>query len=172
MNNNINDIVDYIINRFERGGKNELTMLKLQKLLYYAQAWYLVNKGKNKRLFIGKFEAWVHGPVNREIFNRFKETHSLYSLAQKNDILHTFNINNIPEEDIDFINDFLDNFGEFSGADLERMSHSEKPWQEARGDLHILESCSTEIDEETMGKFYEKKLIESGKRKIEEALWQ
>ena len=33
---------------------------------YYAQAWYLVNKGKNKRLFIGKFEAWVHGPVNRE----------------------------------------------------------------------------------------------------------
>lgn len=83
MNNNINDIVDYIINRFERGGKNDLTMLKLQKLLYYAQAWYLVNKGKNKRLFIGKFEAWVHGPVNREIFNRFKETHSLYSLAQK-----------------------------------------------------------------------------------------
>ena len=34
MNNNINDIVDYIINRFERGGKNDLDVYKRQQMTY------------------------------------------------------------------------------------------------------------------------------------------
>ena len=45
--NNINDIVDYIINRFERGGKNDLTMLKLQKLLSVSYTHLDVYKRQN-----------------------------------------------------------------------------------------------------------------------------
>ena len=40
---------------------------KLQKLCYYAQAWNLVFNGQ--KMFNGEFEAWVHEPVNRSLWN-------------------------------------------------------------------------------------------------------
>ena len=41
--------------------KESMTHLKLQKLCYYAQAWYLTIYGQ--RLFNEEFQAWLHGPV-------------------------------------------------------------------------------------------------------------
>ena len=69
--NSIHDITDYIILRVKSEDRfASLINLKLQKLLYYVQAWsYGINK---KPMFDGEFEAWIHGPVNREIYNRFK----------------------------------------------------------------------------------------------------
>ena len=64
--NSIHDITDYIILRVKSEDRfASLINLKLQKLLYYVQAWsYGINK---KPMFDGEFEAWIHGPVNREI---------------------------------------------------------------------------------------------------------
>src|SRR5579871_1664070 len=53
----------------ERG--DVLTNLKLQKLLYYAQAWHLVHK--DKYLFSEDFQAWIHGPVLPSQYQRFKK---------------------------------------------------------------------------------------------------
>lgn len=63
--NSIHDITDYIILRVKSEDRfASLINLKLQKLLYYVQAWsYGINK---KPMFDGEFEAWIHGPVNRE----------------------------------------------------------------------------------------------------------
>ena len=71
--NSIHDITDYIILRVKSEDRfASLINLKLQKLLYYVQAWsYGINK---KPMFDGEFEAWIHGPVNREIYNRFNST--------------------------------------------------------------------------------------------------
>jgi uncharacterized phage-associated protein len=49
----------------------EMTNLKLQKLLYYCQAWYLAFLGKP--LFGERIEAWIHGPVVPPVFGSFKE---------------------------------------------------------------------------------------------------
>jgi len=57
-------IADYFIYKGKEENK-PITNKKLQKLLYYSQAWYLVfNK---KPLFKDKIEAWVHGPAIRTI---------------------------------------------------------------------------------------------------------
>ena len=48
-----------------------ISNLKLQKLLYYAQAWHLAIY--DTRLFPERFQAWVHGPVIPEIYHRYKE---------------------------------------------------------------------------------------------------
>ena len=53
-------VADYIILFFRERGEN-ITNLKLQKLLYYAQAWNLAIN--NKRLMDANFQAWIHGPV-------------------------------------------------------------------------------------------------------------
>lgn len=152
MMNSINDIVDYIIDRFERGGKNDLTMLKLQKLLYYAQAYYLANY--NKPLFDEEFQAWVHGPVNREIFDRFKETHSLYSITTCKDLRMGFDEEVLAKDDREYIDDFLNSFGHLSGADLEVMSHNDAPWIKARNGLKPLEECENVIPKDEMLIYY------------------
>ena len=64
--------------------KQSMSPKKLQKILYYAYAWTLAllnddEEHLNNRLFDSKFEAWVHGPVNREIYNRFNPAKYLYS---------------------------------------------------------------------------------------------
>lgn len=150
--NNIHDIADYLIDKLSYGGKTDLTMLKLQKLLYYAQAWYLVNN--NNRLFDGPFQAWVHGPVNRDVFDRFKDTHYLYTVAKPCDKQATYKTENISEEDRRYLDDFLEVYGSSTGTDLERQSHFERPWLEARGNIGPLDACTNEINEEIMREFY------------------
>ena len=46
-----------------------LTHMRLQKLLYYAQGWHLAAFGRP--LFVGRIEAWKHGPVVKEVYPRF-----------------------------------------------------------------------------------------------------
>ena len=64
----ISDIADYFITKNHEYG-DYITNLKLQKLVYYAQAWYLAFL--DKPLFDEDFEAWVHGPVNRDLYDRY-----------------------------------------------------------------------------------------------------
>ena len=51
--------------------KESMNQRKLQKLCYYAQAWHYALCGTP--LFDADFEAWVHGPVNRDIWNYFRD---------------------------------------------------------------------------------------------------
>jgi hypothetical protein len=59
------------------------------------QAWHLAFY--QKPLFDGKFQAWIHGPVNREIYDRFKENKLLYSTVDCDDLLDR-NINETNKE--------------------------------------------------------------------------
>ncbi len=56
---------------------DSVTPKKLQKLLYYLYAWGLVFLNEDiddlsDKVFSGEFEAWVHGPVNRDVYERYK----------------------------------------------------------------------------------------------------
>lgn len=131
MNNiyDINDVADYVILRLNQDEENNLLInLKLQKLLYYIQAWSLAIRGRI--FFEGGFQAWVHGPVSPTLYNRFKTNKSLYSQITTDDVVNK-NVS-IREEDMDFINYILENYAGFTGVELENMTHREQPWQEAR----------------------------------------
>ena len=60
----VHKITDLIASKFVVGGA--LSVLKLQKLLYYVEAWHVAFF--NKMLFDDEFQAWVHGPVCVPIF--------------------------------------------------------------------------------------------------------
>lgn len=156
---NINTVADYIILRLTSDEENTLINLKLQKLLYYLQAWSL---GINKEPFLNcKFEAWVHGPVSRELYNRFRASKTLYSFISKDDVdKNDTSYVRIEEEDRRFINYILDNYAGFSGTELEAMTHNEQPWIEARHGIGPMESCINVISEGTMIDFYGKKWSE------------
>lgn len=152
----VNTIADYIIQclNVDDEGMN-LINLKLQKLLYYLQAWSL---GINKERFLkSTFEAWVHGPVCKELYDRFKETKSLYSFITLSDMLDTSPKTKIVAGDVEFINFILENYAGFSGAELEAMTHKEEPWIEARKGLAPMERGNRVISEASMSAFYGKK---------------
>lgn len=147
----INDVVDYIIIKSDEGGVG-LNFLKLQKLLYYTQAWHLAfGKGP---LFDGKFQAWIHGPVSRSVYDRFKDTHSLYDRVSAKDASKNPNIWALSEGARIHIDEILEAYASLSGTQLESMTHNEQPWIVAREGFRPSERCEREIDEDLMAHFY------------------
>lgn len=105
-------------------------------------------------MFDGEFEAWIHGPVNREIYNRFNSTKYLYSEINIDDCMN-HNVS-LSSEDAEFIDFILENYLKYSGAELERLSQYEMPWIETRGDLNVNERCDKVITPELMIEYYGK----------------
>jgi len=145
----IHDVCDYVIIKLEEAGDSP-SVLKIQKLLYYVQAWSLaINK---RPLFPGKFQAWIHGPVNREIYDRFSGVKLMYSSVTSKDC--NGGQDSLSGDERSAIDDVLDVYAKFSGSQLEEMTHQEEPWLKARGGISPSQRCENEISEDDMQKFY------------------
>ncbi len=153
----INQIADYIIFRLTSEESAYVNNLKLQKLLYYTQAWYLAFFD-GKPLFEGKFQAWIHGPVNRQIYDRFKDKKYLYSAISIEDIQDPDIAEKIDEDTVIHIDNILEAYMRFSGVELEIMTHKELPWLAARNGFSPTQRCEVEIDENTMASYYKSML--------------
>lgn len=127
--------------------KEEMTHKKLQKLCYYAYAWYYTLF--DEFLFDGPFEGWIHGPVHKTLYNRFK----VYGWQPI-----TIETNNyeIEEDENSFLEDIYSTFGEHTADELETMTHLEDPWIESREGLKPDEVGYRKIDEKTIKAFYSK----------------
>ena len=147
----IDDIADYIIYYVKsEGSRVSLINMKIQKLLYFIQAWsYGIN---NSPLFDGEFEAWIHGPINTHIYDRFCESKTLYSEINIEDCKRThFQLSNKNSEFIDFI---LENYVKFSSAELEQLIQEELPWTKTRGHIDRNERCNKVISAELLKEYY------------------
>lgn len=157
----LDDVADYIIVKLNEAGSS-LNVLKLHKLLYYVQAWYLAFK-KN-RCFNSAFQAWVHGPVSRSLYDRFPGK-SMYSPVRSRDIRDDFAIENIPRAVKRHIDNVLEVYADLTDDQLEEMTHREQPWIEARGDCDPKERCETAILDATMASYYRARVQRHGSKK-------
>jgi uncharacterized phage-associated protein len=68
----VNPVASYLIQKANapRGGTKDLTPLKLQKILYYAQGWHL--RECDQPLFDSKILAWKYGPVVKDIYDYYR----------------------------------------------------------------------------------------------------
>lgn len=151
-----NQITDYTIFRLTIEDNKSVVNLKLQKLLYYIQAWHLAFY--DKPAFDGKFQAWVHGPVNREIYDRFNPTKYLHSDITGEDILDLKATDGIDPDTKAHIDTILEFYAKYSGTELEIMTHREEPWIAARKGLPDTARCENVIDENLMKSFYKSRL--------------
>lgn len=110
--------------------KKTLTPKQVQKLLYYAYSLYLVKyndsfrqEGMNK-LFEDKIEAWEHGPVIRDVYRYIKKVALSNQLVTCNTKIQ---LSDVKIEN--FIDKILKVYGQYSGYELEQMTHSEEPWK-------------------------------------------
>ncbi|WP_218132908.1 Panacea domain-containing protein [Dyadobacter soli] len=130
--------------------------MKHQKLLYYIQAWYLAFY--HVPLFNGSFEAWIHGPVNRTIYDRYKDSKYIYSEMDLADITDLTIVNRLDHHVKLHVDAVLDAYAGFSATQLEVMTHQEQPWVEARKGYAPYERCETVIDNYTMQDYYSARL--------------
>ena len=138
-------LAEYIIAK----GK-EITPLALQKILYYAQGFY--------KAFFGKFlveddcQAWVHGPVYVCIYEKYKEFKSAnISIYVDYDIEDI-----IVDEKREILDTIIKYFGYYNGKALEKMSHYEIPWINARKGLLPMENSNNIIRKEDIKEYFEK----------------
>lgn len=147
-----NQVADFFL-FFAKEHGDFISQLKLQKLVYYADAWHMVNN-EGSPLVQENFEAWVHGPVVRDLYRRFRE-------YKWNPILGDFQKPEIAEEVESHLIDIYEAFAKFNGFELEQMTHDELPWTEARGSCAPDDSCENIINKNTMFNFYLKVAEES-----------
>ncbi|MEK7609308.1 MAG: type II toxin-antitoxin system antitoxin SocA domain-containing protein [Patescibacteria group bacterium] len=135
-----------------------ITNKKLQKLVYYAQAWSLVLN--NKKLFSEPIEAWVHGPAIRSLYVQYKKFG--FEPIQEEIKPNTINVSGKTKELLDTV---WNAYGKLDAGYLEMLTHSEKPWQEAREGLQSSESSDNEISLKSMKSYYSEKMEEAQKKK-------
>jgi uncharacterized phage-associated protein len=155
----VHDVCDYLIVRLTEAAVY-LNVLKLQKLLYYVQAWHVTFFG-GRRCFDSAFEAWVHGPVSPPIYRRFRDSKSLYSTVGTEDCRPDFNLDNIPAKIQAHINSVLEVYAPLTDDQLEIMTHEEAPWIKARDGYAPGQRCQVAISEAEMQAYYGQRLREA-----------
>jgi uncharacterized phage-associated protein len=134
------DVATYIIEKL-----GPLSAMKLQKLVYYCQAWSLV--WDESPLFPERIEAWANGPVIPDLFAFHRGLFTVEEIA----IGNVDNLNSTQKETIDAVLEF---YGNRPAQWLIDLPHSEKPWQATRRGLSEKETSNREISIETIAEYY------------------
>lgn len=133
-------------------GGDKITLLKLLKLLYYAEGCSLaLNRGS---LFPEKIVAWEHGPVISEIWHEYNSNPYNLPFESKADY---DSIKSIKPEDQDLLEDVFQTFGQYSAWKLRDMTHHEAPWLEATKNGQTLNGT---ISRKTMKKYFKENYVE------------
>ena len=134
--------IKYLLNQCE-----DITPLALQKALYYIQGFYYAFF--NTFLFVEECEAWVHGPVYREIYFRYRDYH--FDPIAENNI---FDDSVLTASEKAVFDSVVNNLCCYSGKILEQFTHNETPWLDARGDLPLTLPSERIISRDFIGAYF------------------
>ena len=137
------DVAAYILKQQLK--EQPITAWKLQKLVYYCQAWSLV--WDEKPLFKEKIFAWANGPVIKELYAQHRGLFYVKKIPQGDS-------ENLSKNQIDTIDHVLKAYGDKSAQWLSDLTHMEEPWIEARKGLKPGERGNAEILLSTMDEYY------------------
>lgn len=132
-------------------GGDRLSLLKLLKLMYYAEGTFLAyDKGS---LFDEPFYAWVHGPIVYSVWRRF--TNTPYDLTFNDSEKSEFK--KISKEDGELLENVFQTFGTYSAWGLRNLTHGEKPWIEATQNGRVMNQV---ISRDSIRDYFKQNYIE------------
>lgn len=135
------DVAAYILKQ-----SGEMTAMKLQKLVYYSQAWSLV--WDEKPLFRDRIEAWANGPVIPALYREHKGQFKVKRWPCGDPA----KLSASQRETIDSV---LEYYGDKPSQWLSDLTHLEQPWLEARKGLAPGDAGTREITHAAMAEYYE-----------------
>ncbi|MEA2234533.1 MAG: hypothetical protein QOD83_4349 [Solirubrobacteraceae bacterium] len=118
---------------------------KLQKLVYYCQAWHLV--WDEEPLFPEKIEAWANGPVVRALYDNHRGKFKVNKWPHGK-------ISRLKRSERETIDAVLELYGTKTGNWLRELTHQETPWREARKGLTPDERGSRKISHGALVDYY------------------
>ena len=127
------DVACYIVNSCIDNG-TPISNLKLQKILYYAQAAFLV---KDERLFDDKISAWRYGPVIEDVYYYFRKNVNKPITERIPESEYC----KLKESDRGIVDAVIRAKNKYDAFNLVKHTHSEYPWINAvkRGWRYISE---------------------------------
>ena len=131
-------IANVFIDKAINGKIDNLTPMKLQRLMFFAQSWYLRQTGN--LLFDDAFARWKYGPVLPAVFQRFKPFGSNKITQKATDVNgHEFIINpSDADEILNFIDEIINEYGSFTGPELSSMTQQQgTAWDLHKNNLYI-----------------------------------
>jgi uncharacterized phage-associated protein len=136
----VHDLAAYILR--EQG---RMSTWKLQKLVYYSQAWALVWDGEP--IFKAHIEAWANGPVVPELYRKHRGQFSVDSWEGD-----PRRLSDDHRATIDIV---LAEYGRLTGRQLSLLTHAERPWKEARQGLKPTQPGFQTVALESIQAYYE-----------------
>lgn len=118
-----------------------VTNLKLQKLLYFAQAYYVSKIGRP--LFADKIEAWEYGPVVPGVYQKYKSGKSAPIILEKDE-------STLAPADKEILKKVWETFGGYSARRLVDIAHAHTPWKNA----YSSNSAKKEITVKSLADYY------------------
>lgn len=136
----VHDVAAYILAK-----RGSMSAMKLQKLVYYSQAWHLV--WADRGLFTEHIEAWANGPVVYELFAGHRGQFSVDSWPDGNAAA-------LSPDERESIDAVLAVYGDLDARKLSHLTHSEDPWRLARGGLPATARSNAEITPQALADYY------------------
>lgn len=125
----------------------KMTTMKLQKLVYYSQAWSLV--WDESKLFNEPIEAWANGPVCPDLYQAHQ---GMFDISPGD--LEQGDPAALNQNQANTVDAVIDYYGPRSSHWLSQLTHEERPWKEARNGLKAGERGTAEIQVAAMAYYY------------------
>ena len=136
----VHNVAAYILRKF-----GPMTAMKLQKLVYYSQAWSLV--WEERVLFSEPIQAWANGPVVPELYARHRGQLQVKDWQWGNP-------DALDPKDQDTVDAVIKFYGDKTAQWLSDLTHREDPWREARQGVPPGDWSSNEISPASMHEYY------------------
>lgn len=149
---NVHDVAAYILRK-----RGAMSAMKLQKLVYYSQAWSLV--WDDRPIFREPIVAWANGPVVYELFDRHRGQYIVDSWSAGDPDALT----EVEKETVDAV---LGGYGDLSAQQLSALTHAEDPWIEARDGLRPGQRGTQEIPLDRIAEYYTAAATDAGSTAI------
>lgn len=115
------EVAQFFLHHAYNGEKDQISHLKLQKLLYYAQGYSLTFL--DKPIFDEPIECWQHGPVIKTIYHAYKH------YGEKPIPPAMVNIEVFSNEEVIVLNYVVNEYMQYSAWELRNMTRYGGPWR-------------------------------------------
>jgi len=171
MTHPIEAVANEFLDLAKQHGISDMSPMKLQKILYFAQGWYLATE--KKPLFDEQIEAWRYGPVIRTVYELAKEygnspinrplkgltDHYFHNLETKGPYKEPRLNKNDQKTIKPFLDWILENYGEYSAVELSNQTHAEgTPWKTVIDKYKEGLPRGTDISEASIREYFEAEL--------------
>lgn len=138
-------IARYFLSIHDEDSGELISNLKLQKLLYYSQGFYIALY--DHPLFSDQIYAWMHGPVVKTVYQIYAKYGATALPKEKTPTL--------PGDIVSFLSEVYSLYGKYSAWKLREMTHREEPW----ATNHNPNQQDTVISHENLKSYFKTQLI-------------